>query len=278
MPRHIRLFAIFLVVMIMLSFAWQIPPVSAANFTADTATELIAAINAANGTIEADIITLTADITLNDSNYAADATNGLNGLPSITSEITLEGADFTIARDTSSTNLFRIFHVSSTGNLSLNDITVTGGEADVPTGSSGGVLFSFGGIVTITNATFKDNHAFEDGGAIFVIFGTLNITDSTIGGDAGEGNTAGFYGGGIVAASTIGSISNSLIVGNSADDGGGGILTSNTSFSILGNIIEGNDTVRSGGGLFVGDGAQVDNNIIRGNTAYEGGGGLRLRI
>ena len=63
-------------------------------------------------------------------------TDGPNGLPSITSQITINGNGATIQRDPSyacpedgDDNDFRIFHVESTGNLTLNELTVSSGCA-----------------------------------------------------------------------------------------------------------------------------------------------------
>ena len=60
--------------------------------------------------------------------------DGFSGLPGITSPITIEGNDATIARDTSSGEAFRLFEVSGIlqgdevdGDLTLYNTTVTGG-------------------------------------------------------------------------------------------------------------------------------------------------------
>src|SRR5215471_8548432 len=60
----------------------------AANFTAGTATELVTAMNTANGNGEADTITLTADITLD---AADNTTYGPTGLPVVSSTLTIAG-------------------------------------------------------------------------------------------------------------------------------------------------------------------------------------------
>src|SRR5215470_11268628 len=96
----------------------------AANFTASTAAELVTAITTANGTVEADTITLTADITLR----AVDNVGyySRNGLPVITSAITIAGQGHTIHRDSGAPE-FRLLEVSTTGDLTLQDTTVSGG-------------------------------------------------------------------------------------------------------------------------------------------------------
>jgi hypothetical protein len=85
---------------------------------------LIAAISAANaggGTT----INLAAGCTYQLT--AADNTNptlGANGLPVITSPITLNGSGTTIAGNDTS---FRILQVSGSGNLTVQGLTITGG-------------------------------------------------------------------------------------------------------------------------------------------------------
>jgi hypothetical protein len=117
------------------SFAFAVQPVGAATFDiadGDVA-GLIAAINTANGNGQADTINLanggTYTLTTEDND-----TNGPNGLPLITSQITINGNGATIRRDPSyacpvddGTSDFRIFQVGTAGNLTLNDLTVSNG-------------------------------------------------------------------------------------------------------------------------------------------------------
>jgi len=104
----------------------------AAVFPASDAATLINFINLANTAADPDVISLTGDITLTAINNAVD---GNNGLPSITTPITIEGGGYTI----SGNNTFRIFHVSAAGTLTLNNVTITGG-AD----TNGGGIYSNG--------------------------------------------------------------------------------------------------------------------------------------
>ena len=87
-----------------------------------------------------------------------NTTEGNNGLPSITSDITIDGNGATIERD-SAVQAFRIFHVSFNGNLTLNEVTVSNGRATGSgLGSFGGGILNFG-TVTITNSTISGNSA-----------------------------------------------------------------------------------------------------------------------
>lgn len=128
-----------------------------------------------------------------------------NGLPVITSPITIEGNNATIARDTSSDEAFRLFEVDGfdghEGNLTIYHTTVTGGYLH---GEGGGGIS--GGPLTLIHSTVTGNTSIDAGaGGVDTAWGT--IINSTI-----SDNT----GGGISGADTI---INSTISGNT----GGGI-------------------------------------------------------
>ena len=106
-------------------------------------------------------------------------TYGRTGLPVIRSVITIVGQESTITRD-SGAPYFRIFAVSSTGELTLQGTTVSGGAyAD----SGGGILNH--GTLTVTNSTISGNYVSYDGGGGGGIYnvGTLNVANSTISGN-----------------------------------------------------------------------------------------------
>ena len=112
--------------------------ITAAN--KDTAT------NGCPGGSGADTITLAVNITL-----SAD-------LPWITSEITIEGADY----DIDGNGEHHIFWIDG-GDLTVNNITLTGGKA----GNFGGAINAEdGSTLTVTNSRLEDNHAGLWGGAI----------------------------------------------------------------------------------------------------------------
>ena len=89
-----------------------------------------------------------------------NTSDGNNGLPSITSAITIDGNDATIARDTTSGLDFRLFHVALGGDLTLNAVTVRDGN--LPSGSGGAVFNA--GTVTINSSTITANNAISGGG------------------------------------------------------------------------------------------------------------------
>ena len=84
---------------------------------------------------------------------------GATGLPVITSRITLNGFHTTIAGNNTS---FRILQVASTGNLTLQGLTITGGNAPGP----GGGIFNFGGTLTLNHSQVTGNTSVAGGGGI----------------------------------------------------------------------------------------------------------------
>jgi hypothetical protein len=97
---------------------------------------LIAAINTANGNGQPDTINLAAGgtYTLTTEDNDEPLGDGPNGLPPVTSQITINGNGATIQRNPSfdcpvddGSSDFRIFHVTDSGALTLNDLTVSNG-------------------------------------------------------------------------------------------------------------------------------------------------------
>ena len=279
-----------------LLLAFGSTPAFAAAITVDgTTCTLIEAIQNANDTSTgdlsngcatgdpsgADTITLLGDVTLT-AVHNFSPTRGSNGLPTITSPITIEGAGFTISRDGFAPQ-FRLIGVEATGDLTLNQVTLTGGYAPDEGvsqlgGWGGGLFIDPSGKTTITNSTITGNGAYQWGGGI-QNYGTLIVSNSTF-----SNNTAVTEDGGALSNSGAATISNSTISGNTAGDEGGGLYTEIGDLSGIGTLevinstISGNSAYQYGGGLFVDDGsATVTNSTISGNHATASdsyGGGI----
>ena len=148
------------------------------NIASGDAAALIAAINTANGNGKNDTINLAAGTyTLTKVN---NDTDGPNGLPSITSTITIKGVgsdSTTIARDISAPD-FRIVHVAASGVLILDGVTITGGD---PGRERGGGIANFRGTLTLLDSTVSSNSAFVARG-IYNSGGKLTLLDSTVSG------------------------------------------------------------------------------------------------
>ena len=279
-----------------------VPAAAAATFAVPCAgvgggaAGLIAAITAANADPGADTITLAAGCT-----YALTAadnsdSNGANGLPVVTTQITIEGNGATITR--SSEDAFRIVEVEAGGALRLHELTVSGGGANTVSGAGadGGGIANEGTLIVDESAVIGNGAGFGlssqcpsgappgsagRGGGIYST-GTLIVSNSTVsdnragGGGSNPcaqrgGGSPGGDGGGIDSSGTL-TVSNCIIRGNSAGDGGeghfgggggngGGIITSGTA-TVSDSTIASNHAGVNGVGGFGGrggDGGGIEN-------------------
>ena len=224
-----------------------------------------------------------------------NANNGNNGLPSITTEITINGNGSTVERDSAvSTPQFRIFRVASSGILELNALAVRNGDAAT---SSGGAIRTDGLVTIINNNTITQNAA-QNGGGI-ENNGTLTLSDSIVNANtaAGEGggidnsgdgtltltdsevtnNTSVRQGGGIRNdRSAVADLTNSTISGNAADSDGGGI-SNKGALTLAGSSVRANTSARNGGGINnAGSGTlSLTGSEVTNNTSARRGGGIR---
>ncbi len=247
----------------------------------------------------ADVIELPDGVTIT-LTEEDNQTDGRNGLPSISSEITINGNDTTIQRHAGGdTPDFRLFHIAADGNLMLNDLTASGGSAQgkaSPANAAGGIL-NYGestltdsnisdntaagggggirnyGELTLTNSNVSDNTTSNSSGGGIRNYGWLALTDSNV-----SGNTAAGYGGGILNrdGGTV-TLTNSIVSGNSAGRGGG-IHNIFATVTMADSIVSGNFANSDGGGIVnAGDGTvTLTNSTVSGNSAGDIGGGIKL--
>ncbi|MCL4806147.1 MAG: hypothetical protein KJ046_17775, partial [Anaerolineae bacterium] len=286
-----------------------VPAVHAATITVDGTCTLVDAIRAANtnavvgscaaGAVGADTIDLQVDTTL--TAYAGNYI-GYTGLPAVTSEITIEGNGHTIERD-GAAPAFRILYVGPAGDLTLNDVNISGGYDFT---NAGGGFFVSGGMLTLNNSTVSNNEANFVGGGGFNGSGTLIITDSvfsyntsyrgggiyidysgagtvttltTITGSLFEKNTATGHGGAIYMDKGELNIIDTAVIDNEAAYDGGGLKTyyPEALVTITGSTFA-NNSARQGGGMLIREGdVTLINSTLSGNRANstgEGGGGV----
>lgn len=219
---------------------------SAADDPADPTT-LRGAIAAAEASPGADVITLQGGTTYSLTNAEGDL--------DITTDITIEGNGATI--DASGLG-DRAFQVSATGDLTISDVTVTGGRpADAPSAAGGGSGGAFlnAGTLSISDSVLDDNSAERAGGAIEASAGSsttlveTDLTNNATG--AAPGNGGGLH---LTGAGTV-SITGGTVSGNTAAAEGGGLWN-------------------SGAGTMTVDGTTITGNTASGATADQGGGGL----
>lgn len=160
-----------------------------ANFTAGNVPELIAAIDAANQSTEADIIALVpgTTFTLTEVNYAA---NGPTGLPVIAAnggDLTIVGNGAIIERSTAAPG-FRLFDVAPGASLALDNLTLQGGRAINATlagWAMGGAIHSQGtltlrGVVVQNNVAWGSGWSVSAAGGGIYSSGTLTLENSII--------------------------------------------------------------------------------------------------
>lgn len=174
-------------------------------------------------------------------------------LPTVTSELVIEGNGLHIQADTS-VNQFRVMDmIGALGErLTLRNLTISGADDGAGTGSA---LFTLGGRLTIENSQFRDNH-----GAILMI----ETADVVLDGLLVENNwmhEAGTNSPGIEANGTEFILRDSSLINNQVIiEGGGFVMSEGHAAGGLG--------ITSPGTAF----SQVINTTISGNSAITGGG------
>ncbi|GAA4996030.1 hypothetical protein [Streptomyces siamensis] len=230
-------------------------PASAQTLVPCSASALSAAITAANGAGGGDLV------------LARGCTYALTTpLPDITSTITISARRSTLTR--SSAASFGILSVAPGGNLSIDDATITNGDAP---DFGGGIANR--GVLHVTDSVFRDNHA-NFSGAIGGGSGTTTwIERTTI-----QRNTANINGGGVANDGNM-SIYNSRLIGNTAgvasDNGVGGGVANDGTLNIVRSNINENHADRAGGVANVGGGTTtITDTNVNTNTADVAPGGV----
>jgi hypothetical protein len=215
-----------------------VPICTAATFTCAVgdAACLIAAIDIANSTPEADTIQLAAGTyTLT---TVDNITDGVNGLPSITSALTIQGAgaDQTIVERHVNAPQFRLVHVAATGTLTLHGLTIRGGLGH----PEGGGIDNKGTLI-ISSSTISNNGADGGGGITISNSGALSLTHSTI-----SDNVTVHPGGGLWNKRGTVIITSTTFISNGPADGGGGLANDEGFVTITNSTFANN--VGAGGG------------------------------
>ena len=205
-------------------------------------------------------------------NKSVDYYYGYTGLPVISSTITVQGNGSTINR--TGNKDMRFFTVvaydQSVGDLTLNDLTLSGGKNDY---YSGGAVYSYHGELTINNCTITGNSSGGTGGGVFAVYGSLTITDSIITDNESYG------GGGVYMGYGTLSISDSTVSGNRApESAGGGVYATAAIVTLDGVTLSDNTSYAGAGGMINYSDTSISDSQISGNDAGETGlgGGLYL--
>lgn len=204
-------------------------------------------------------------------------TLGFNGLPVVTSDITIDAAGQVIERATGvTTPRFRLFQVAGSGRLTLDRAVLRNGDAsDIAPpsagGYNGGAVMSVGPLVVI-GGSVTGNAATCDGGGLFA-YGPLTVSGTTV-----ENNRSGCSGGGVGAyyAGTV-TLTSVTLRNNSAVSGGGLYLHGTIDATLTNSAVTGNTASAEGGGIFT---HNLDANLrivasgVLNNVAGTSGGGI----
>ena len=192
-------------------------------------------------------------------------------MPTISSPIILDGMGFSIDRDGAcllnnnnvDSSEYRLMHILASGDLALNNITLSGGCADGALFARiGGAILNAGNL-SLNNSTISGNESTLDGGGIYNS-GTISIIKNST---FSENSTE--EGGGIYNNGLITTIQNSTFSGNSSIVGGG-ISNRATINAIQNSTFSGNYALSSGGGIYNDSSITVlSNSLFHKNT---GGG------
>jgi predicted outer membrane repeat protein len=205
-----------------------------------------------------DTISLAANCTY--TLTAVDNTDvfGPNGLPAISTQLTIEGNGATITR---SGPQFRFFHVAAAGNLTLDQLMLSNGSLSGGAQNGGAVLVE-GGVLIVTGSTLSANSS-ALGGAVHNV-GTVSIRGTTF-----VGNSSPNVGGAIFdGASGSLAVTNSTFSGNSATNAGGAIHNAASGATVASSTFSGNTAALGGGAIFNGrtGSLTVQNSILTDNS------------
>jgi hypothetical protein len=275
LPRRVRRalqrhFLLSLAELALVLALWQGPAWTAEIPVDGTTYTLAAAITAANTDAAsggcpagsgADTLVLPAGGTITLTAVDNTTTDGPNGLPVVTSTITIAGQGSTLQRG--GTETFRLLAVGSGGYLTVQALTLKGGD----TATYGGGMLNRDGSVIIMNSTLSGNSADADGSGVSNFGGSLTIVNSTL-----SGNSAGDDGGGVSNFTGSVAIVNSTLSGNTAAGDGGGVSNHTGSVAIVNSTLSGN-SAGIGGGVFNDSTLTLSQSTLSGNTSTGSGGG-----
>ncbi|WLE96884.1 MAG: choice-of-anchor Q domain-containing protein [Candidatus Electrothrix communis] len=199
-------------------------------------------------------------------------------LPQITTEIAINGNDNTL-NGNNNLAVGSLLHVASSGILTLNEITITGGTGYIGEDGHrhGGGIYSNGGSLTLNNSTVSGNLAAGNGGGIYSNGGFLTMTNSTVSENSNSAYPYGTginYGGGIFIDDSIVTLINSTVNRNEAWSSGGGIYSNGSTLTLTNSTVSGNSTFYdNGGGIYANSSTlSLTDSTVSENKGFFGGG------
>jgi predicted outer membrane repeat protein len=168
----------------------------------------------------------------------------------------------------SGSNLRRIFTVTATGSLTLNDIRLTRGF-----NSTGGGAIDNSGDLVVSGSVLSDNQAGLGGGAV-ASSGTLTVLSSLFVGNRSAGSaTLDSGGGAILSTGNLGVTGTTFVANQSA--AAGGAIRSSGSLTVVGSQFLDHVASTQGGAIDASGPLSIGSSLFDGNTSASGGA-LRL--
>ena len=233
------------------------------NLNDSGAGSLRQAILAANESLGADTITFSTSGTI-----ALGST-----LPPISDRagLTIDGGS---AITISGNNQVRVIIVNNEAALTVQNLTITGGNASFDSSNPDSAYKGSGiynqGTLAVSNSVLAGNHALMAGGAIYNESGTLTVTATTF-----SANSATTGGGGIYNSAGTLTITGSNFSSNSSPiefPGGGGAIYNNAGMlAVTGSTFTANSAYKGGSIINLGT-TMVSNCTFSANSAFLGGG------
>ncbi len=169
--------------------------------------------------------------------------------------------------------LSRIFDVSASQTLTVEDLTLTGGSAE----DGGAIRGGLNSQIVLQDARLADNSASRHGGAIYTI-GAVEVLGSQL-----IDNAAISEGGAIHRAGTSGSrsvtIRESELIGNSSGQNGGAVFLRDSGLTIADSFFDSNSSQLAGGAISIGGGytgLHISMSEFLSNSAKGFGGAIHM--
>ena len=155
--------------------------------------------------------------------------------------------------------------------INYGDLTITGGGTITGgnTTGDGGGIWNSGGSLTLTDVRIRDNHAKDNGGAVFSEYCNIELSGGEISGNSAKMG-GGFY---VQGGEDTMTMSGGRVKSNSAKNGGG-IYAQEAEFLQSGGEINENHATGLGGGVFLQYGTyKMNDGSINGNGTDDSGCG-----
>ncbi len=170
-------------------------------------------------------------------------------------------------------NVDRVFDVLLGADLTLSEVTITGGALITYQGG-GGIRNNSGGVLTIIDSDVSGNSTIHQGGGVWNV-GVMDVIRSTISNNS-AGKGAGLFNFNVGLTVNAATITDSTIAQNEANDDGGGIHNAGI-MTISNSTISENTSLARGGGVYGTIGSKaatltIVNTTVADNSAERGGG------